>query len=72
MSDLLSAPRQTINNSLGVFRRALSYIFMNGPELFQCIVSPFDLHLLSPNFARTSSTLVVRPASLSARPFSID
>ena len=72
IADLLKTSCQTVNNSLCIIWRALSDIGMKASKLASRSVGPVDLYFGSPNEERTCSTSVVRPASLSANPVSIN
>jgi hypothetical protein len=69
--NLLRASGQTIDSSLSIGRRVLCNVSVDGPKVSKCSVGPVNFHWDSLNSLRTSSTLRVRPASLSARPDSI-
>lgn len=71
ITDLLRTSCQAINNTLCIFRRALSDVGMKASKVADRRVGPVDLHFGSPNEERTCSTSVVRPAWLSATPVSI-
>ncbi len=70
-SDLLGASGQPVNNAQGVLRRIPCDVGVNRPEMVARRIRPVDFHFSNPNSARTVSTLVVRPAWLSARPDSM-
>jgi hypothetical protein len=66
--NLRGSPRQMINNAQSILRRIPCDAGVKGAEMFECTTGPVDFHFVSPSWARTSATSVVlRPASLSAR-----
>lgn len=69
--DLLRAASQTINGSLSVLRRLLPNVGVDRPKMPERSVGPMNFHWDNLNSRRTSSTLRVRPASLSAKPDSM-
>jgi hypothetical protein len=69
--NLLRAPSQTIDSSLGVAGRLLCDVSMDRPKVSKRSVGPVNPHWDNLNSLRTSSTLRVRPDSLSARPDSM-
>lgn len=48
--DLLTSPCEPIDDRDSVFRRNASEIIVDCPQMIKRVVSPFDLHLSSPNF----------------------
>jgi hypothetical protein len=71
VGNLLRASSQTVNRSLSVAGRLLRDVGVDRPKVSKCSVGPMNLHWDNLNSLRTSSTLWVRPASLSARPDSM-
>jgi hypothetical protein len=70
-ADLLRSSRQAVNDPQSVLRGVSCDVGVNGFEVFEGGVGPVHFHFGSPNFARTCSTSVVRPAWLSAKPDSM-
>ena len=69
--DLLGSSGQAVNDPQCVLRGVPCNVGVDGFEVFKGGGGPVDLHFGSPNSARTCSTSVVRPASLSAKPDSM-
>lgn len=68
IGNLLRASSQTIDGSLSVIRRLLGNVSMDCPKVSKGSIGPMNVHWDNLNSLRTSSTLRVRPAWLSARP----
>lgn len=70
-TNLLRATRKAINDAQRVFWGVFGDVFVNREQMLYGYVRPVDFHFGRSNRSRSSSTLMVRPASLAARPASI-
>jgi len=71
ISNLLGAAGQPIDKAQSIFGRIPCNVGVDGPQMVTRRIRPMDFHFSKPNCARSVSTLVVRPAWLSARPDSM-